>query len=96
METNLNSSIRVAKDVKIQFDHFDYTNCTRWMDKIVFMLTLLKIYYILDWNLPALPEPQEDKSAVVKIERLKHEEDEVLCRGYILNTQTSQIYDIFF
>ena len=48
METNLNSSIRVAKDVKIQFDHFDYTNCTRWMDKIVFMLTLLKIYYILD------------------------------------------------
>jgi hypothetical protein len=79
METNLNSSIMVAKDVKIQFDHFDCTNCTRWMDKIVFLLILLKIYYIRDLNLPALLEPQEDKSAIVKIEKLKHEEDEVLC-----------------
>ena len=53
---------------------------------MVFMLTLLNIYYIIDPNLFALPEPQEDESATVKIERLKREEDEVLCRGHILNT----------
>jgi hypothetical protein len=59
METNMNSNVRFAKDVKIQLDHFDGINYTRWMDKMVFLLTSLKIYYILNLNLPALPEPQE-------------------------------------
>jgi hypothetical protein len=55
METNLNSSIRVAKDVKIQLDCFNGTKYTRWMDKMMFILTLLKIYYILNPNLHAQP-----------------------------------------
>ena len=57
METNMNSSIKVVKDVKIQLDRFDGMNYTRWMDKMIFMLTSLKIYYILDPNLSALPKP---------------------------------------
>jgi hypothetical protein len=95
METNMNSSVKVAKDVKIQLDRFDGTNYTRWMDKMIFLLTSLKIYYILDPNLSALPEPQEDESTTIKTTRVKREEDEVLCRGHILNTLTSQLYDIF-
>jgi len=55
METNLNSSIRVAKDVKIQLDCFNGTKYTRWRDKMMFILTLLKIYYILNPNLHAQP-----------------------------------------
>jgi len=90
----MNSSVKVAKDVKIQLDRFDGTNYTRWMDKMIFLLTLLKIYYILDPNLYALPEPQEDESATIKTARVKREEDEVLCRGHILNTLTSRLYDI--
>jgi hypothetical protein len=65
------------------------------MDKMVFLLTSLKIYYIFYSNLPALPEPQEDESAIVKTERLRHEKNEILCRGYILNALTSRFYDIF-
>jgi uncharacterized membrane protein YdbT with pleckstrin-like domain len=57
METNINSSVRVAKNVKIQLDRFNYMNYTRWVDKIMFLLTSLKIYYILDLNLSALPKP---------------------------------------
>ena len=91
----MNSSVKVAKDVKIQLEQFDGTNYTRWMDKMIFMLTSLKIYYILDPNLSALLEPQEDESATIKTTRVKHEEDEVLCRGHILNTLTSRIYNIF-
>jgi hypothetical protein len=53
----MNSSVRVAKDVKIQPERFDGTNKTRWMDKMMFLLASLKIFYILDPNLPALPEP---------------------------------------
>ena len=56
METNINLSERVAKDVKIQLDRFNYMNYIRWVDKIVFLLTSLKIYYILDLNLSALPK----------------------------------------
>ena len=37
------------------------------------------LLYFFYPNLSALPEPQEDESVVVKIKRLKHEEDEVLC-----------------
>jgi len=58
--------------------------------------TSLKIYYILDLNLSALPEPQEDESATIKTARVKREEDEVFCRGHILNTLTNRLYDIFF
>jgi len=57
METNINSSVRVAKDVKIQLDRFNYMNHTTWVDNKVFLLTSLKIYYILDLNLSALPKP---------------------------------------
>ena len=56
METNINLSVRVAKDVKIQLDRFNYMNYIRWVDKIVFLLTSLKIYYILDLNLSTLPK----------------------------------------
>ena len=91
----MNSSVKVAKDVKIQLNRFDGTNYTRWMDKMIFLLTSLKIYYILNPNLYALPKPQEDESATIKTTRVKREEDEVLCRGHILNTLTSRIYNIF-
>jgi hypothetical protein len=57
--------------------------------------TSLKIYYILDPNLSALPEPQEDESATIKTARVKREEDELFCRGHILNTLTNRLYDIF-
>jgi uncharacterized protein with NAD-binding domain and iron-sulfur cluster len=96
METNMNSSVRVAKDVKIKLNCFDGTNYTRWMDKMVFMFTSLKICYILDPNMPALSKSQEDEYVIVKTEILKCEEDEVPCQGYILNTLTNRLYDIFF
>jgi hypothetical protein len=39
----MNSKVKFAKDVKIQLDRFDGTNYTRWMDKMVFLFTSLKI-----------------------------------------------------
>jgi hypothetical protein len=60
-------------------------NYTRWMDMMIFMLSSLKIYYIFYPNLFALPELEEDEFVAVKTERLKYEENKVLCRGHILN-----------
>ena len=95
METNMNYSVRVVNDVKIQLDRFYDTNYTRWLDKMVLLLISLNIYYILDPNLSTLPEPQKDEYVTIKIEILKREKDEVFCRGHILNTLTSQFYGIF-
>jgi hypothetical protein len=42
---------------------------------------VLKISYVLDPNLPKLPEPEPNEDAQKKVEHKKREEDEVVCRG---------------
>jgi hypothetical protein len=79
----------------VKLDRFDGTNFTRWKDKLMFLLTALKISYVLDPNLPKLREPEPDEDAQRKVERKKREEDEVVCRGHILNTLSNRLYDLF-
>ena len=79
----------------VKLDRFDGTNFTRWKDKLMFLLTTLKIAYVLDPNLSKLPEPTDNDFDQLKAERKKHEEDEVVCRGHILNTLSNHLYDLF-
>ena len=79
----------------VKLDRFDGTNFTRWKDKLMFLLTTLKIAYVLDPNLSKLPEPTDNDSDQLKAERKKCEEDEVVCRGHILNTLSDRLYDLF-
>ena len=44
----------------VKLDRFDGTNFTRWQDKLKFLLTALKIFYILDPELAPIPEPQDN------------------------------------
>ncbi|OIT27470.1 hypothetical protein A4A49_55589, partial [Nicotiana attenuata] len=64
-------------------------------DKMIFLLTALKIFYVLDPQFPAVPEPTKEDSDEVKATRKKREDDELLCRGYILNTVTDRLYDLY-
>ena len=79
----------------VKLDKFDGTNFTRWKDKLKFLLTALKIAYILDPNLSKLPTPTDEDTEQVKVEHKKREEDEVVCRGHILNTLSNRLYDLF-
>uniref|UniRef100_A0A2N9IJF8 CCHC-type domain-containing protein n=1 Tax=Fagus sylvatica TaxID=28930 RepID=A0A2N9IJF8_FAGSY len=79
----------------VKLDRFDGTNFTRWKDKLMFLLTTLKIAYVLDPNLSKLPEPTDNDSDQLKAEHKKREEDEVVCRGHILNTPSNRLYDLF-
>ena len=56
---------------------------------------MLKITYVLDPNLEPFPESMEDYSDVVKAKRKKCQDDEVMCRGYILNTLSDRLYDLY-
>ena len=69
----------------VKLDRFDGTNFVRWKDKMMFLLTALKISYILDPNLFDIPAPKEEDIEQLKADRKTCEEDKLLCRGHILN-----------
>ena len=84
-ESNSLSALIFMSQYFVRLDRFDWTNFVHWQDKIRFLLTTLKVFYVLDKDLKTLEEPKEDDTQEVVKERKKHEEDELICRGHILN-----------
>ncbi|XP_042466137.1 uncharacterized protein LOC122048665 [Zingiber officinale] len=78
-----------------KLDRFDGINFTRWKDKLFFLLTELGVAYLLLHDLPPIPAPTDKDTDEIKATRKKREEDEVRCRGYILNALTDRLYDLF-
>ncbi|KAL6350507.1 hypothetical protein AAG906_019154 [Vitis piasezkii] len=74
-------TIKIMNQDLVRLDRFDGFNFTRWQDKVRFLLTALKIFYILDPTLAPLPEPKENDTPQVVVARKKREEDELICRG---------------
>ncbi|KAK3000194.1 hypothetical protein RJ639_023400 [Escallonia herrerae] len=62
---------------------------------MMFLLTALKVQYVLDPNLPPLPEITDNDSDETKAARKKREEDKLVCRGHILNALSDRLYDLF-
>lgn len=79
----------------VQLDRFDGTNFTRWKGKLFFLLTVLKIAYVLDPNLLPISEAKDDDTDEEKAARKKRQDDEVMCRGHILNTLSDRLYDLY-
>ncbi|XP_058006463.1 uncharacterized protein LOC131181623 [Hevea brasiliensis] len=88
-------AVSVMNQEFVKLDRFEGTNYVRWKDKMLFLLTTLKISYILDPSLPAISPPTPEDSEQVKADRDKREEDELLCRGHILNKLSDRLYDLF-
>ena len=89
------STIKLMNQDLVRLDHFDGSNFTRWQDKLKFLLTAFKIFYIMDPNLQPLPVPTDKVSEEVKAARKKREEDELICRGHILNALSDRLYNIY-
>jgi hypothetical protein len=79
----------------VKLDKFDGSNFIRWQDKMKFLLTALKIFYVLDPNLHPIPNPTPEDTEQLKEQRIKREEDELVCRGHIMNTLSDWLYDLF-
>ncbi|RVW95654.1 hypothetical protein CK203_031529 [Vitis vinifera] len=88
-------TIKIMNQDLMRLDRFDGSNFTKWQDKVRFLLTALKIFYILDPTLAPLPEPKENDKPQVVAARKKREEDELICRGHILNTLSDRLYDLY-
>ncbi|KAK0570430.1 hypothetical protein LWI29_001000 [Acer saccharum] len=79
----------------VRLDRFDGSNFTRWQDKLKFLLTALKIFYILDPDLQPLPERIDKDCEEVKAARKKRQEDELICHGHILNALSDILNDLY-
>ncbi|KAL5573195.1 hypothetical protein UlMin_022792 [Ulmus minor] len=89
------STIKLMNQDLVRLDHFDGSNFTRWQDKLHFLLTALKIIYILDPDLSPLPELTDEDTDEVKAARKQREDDELICRGHILNALSDRLYDFY-
>ena len=65
------TSIKMMNQDLVRLDQFDGANFSRWQDKMIFFLTTLKLYYLLDPNLQSLPKPTDKDSEKLKKERAK-------------------------
>ena len=88
-------TIKIMNQDLMRLDHFDGSNFTRWQDKVKFLLTALKIFYILNPVLAPIPKPKEDDTAKVVAKRKKMEEEEFICRSHNLNSLSNRLYDLY-
>ncbi|XP_028064924.1 uncharacterized protein LOC114268026 [Camellia sinensis] len=76
----------------MKLDHFDGGNFRRWQKKMHFLLTTLKVVYVLT---TLYPTKQEDETVEQTRARTKWENDNYICRGHILNTLSDSLFDVY-
>ncbi|GKD49079.1 hypothetical protein Tco_1278055, partial [Tanacetum coccineum] len=80
------AGLRIFGSDTIKLDRMDGMNFTRWKEKMNFLLTAFKVYYVLEGPPVGMMTEEEQR---------KREQDETLCRGYILSTLTDRLYDLY-
>ena len=89
------SALKMLNHELVKLDHFDGTNFSWWKDKMKFLLTALKLFYVLDPKLMPFPIASDEDIDEIKVQRKKREEDELICKWHILNTRSDHLYDLY-
>ena len=89
------STLKMLNHELMKLDCFDGTTFSRWKDKMKFLLTALKLFYVLGLNLMHFPPASDEDTDEIKTQRKKWEEDELICRGHILNTLLDHLYNLY-
>ena len=72
METETSvATIKLMNQDLVKLGRLDGTNFTRWQDKLKFLLTALKVFYMLDLDLVPIPEATEKNTDERRAERKK-------------------------
>ncbi|GJV31504.1 hypothetical protein Tco_1391904, partial [Tanacetum coccineum] len=84
-----------VKDMTTKFgelDKFEGNDFRRWQKKIHFLLTTLKVSYVL-----SIPRPEfvEEETLEQTRKRCKWDNDDYICRGHILNSMLDALFDVY-
>ncbi|KAI3825040.1 hypothetical protein L1987_06515 [Smallanthus sonchifolius] len=74
-----------------KLDKFQGQDFRRWKKKMHFLLTTLKVVYVLS---TPMPEETENETLDQQRRRLKWENDDYICRGHILNGMSDALFDV--
>ncbi|KAK9750884.1 hypothetical protein RND81_02G228400 [Saponaria officinalis] len=83
------------KDMTSKFgklEKFDGVDFRRWQKKMHFLLTTLKVVYVLS---TPRPEERDDETLEETRKRNKWENDDYICRGHILNGMSDSLFDVY-
>ncbi|GJS22417.1 zinc finger, CCHC-type containing protein [Tanacetum coccineum] len=86
---------RTVKEMTTNFgklDKFEGHDFRRWQKKMHFLLTTLKVVYVLTTHTPKL---LGDDTVEAIRRRTKWENDDYICRGHILNGMSDSLFDIY-
>nr|GEV26004.1 zinc finger, CCHC-type [Tanacetum cinerariifolium] len=84
-----------VKDMTSKFDKlakFEGQDFRRWQKKMHFLLTSLKVVYVL--STPS-PEWSENENLETTRKRMKWENDDYICCDHILNGMSDSLFDIY-
>ena len=76
----------------VKLEKFDGGNFIRWQKKMKFLLTTLKVAYVLNM---ARPVEKDDETIAETRERQKWDNDDYICLGHILNGMSDSLFDIY-
>nr|GEU87020.1 zinc finger, CCHC-type [Tanacetum cinerariifolium] len=86
---------RLKKEMTTNFgklDKFEGHDFRRWQEKMHFLLTKLKMVYVL--TTPMLELLKDATVEAIRI-RAKWENDDYICRGHILNGMSDSLFDVY-
>nr|GEV34497.1 zinc finger, CCHC-type [Tanacetum cinerariifolium] len=75
-----------------KLDKFEGNDFRRWKKKMHFLLTTLKVVYVLTTPMPELVEDATVEAIRI---RAKWENDDYICRGHILNGMSDFLFDVY-
>ncbi|GJV26168.1 zinc finger, CCHC-type containing protein [Tanacetum coccineum] len=84
-----------VKDMTTNFgklDKFEGHDFRRWQKKMHFLLTTLKVVYVLTTPMPDLVEDATVEAIRI---RAKWENDDYICRGHILNGMSDSLFNVY-
>ncbi|GJV02812.1 zinc finger, CCHC-type containing protein [Tanacetum coccineum] len=84
-----------VKEMTSKFDKlakFEGQDFRRWQKKMHFLLTTLKVVYVL--SIPS-PKWSENETLETSRKKIKWENDDYICRGHILNGMPDSLFDIY-
>ncbi len=79
-----------------KLNKFEGIDFRRWQKKMHFLVSTLKVGYVI--NMPRPPEPEEGAppETIAQIrDRNKWDNDDFICRGHILNGMTDGLFDLY-